>query len=66
MNMRYIFLAAIFILASIVVHAQPSVNEIVFFGGPGIANTGTQVYLQRKTARNTEKCLAGRQGFEPR
>lgn len=45
--MRYIFLAAIFILASIVVHAQPSVNEIVFFGGPGITNTGTQVYSIR-------------------
>ncbi len=51
--MRYIFLAAIFILASIVVHAQPSVNEIVFFGGPGITNTGTQVYSIRADGFST-------------
>src|SRR5258705_6404336 len=40
-------LAAIFILASIVFRAQQSVNEIVFFGGPGMTNTGTQVYSIR-------------------
>jgi len=45
--MKHIFMTAFLFAVALTVHSQPSTNEIVFCGSPGLSYNGTQVYSMR-------------------